>query len=290
MSESPHQTKRSQENAQAQPQPIRDIRSYYGVISIVLMGLSMMGGLVHFSLQKPEHVSRCTLILDDEGKHHLLNDPDNTDWLEQELAALTLDPVQRVSLELMDTDPDQLHGVSWEILPYGDIIVTIRGANENICGEYLRVAVKVRRDIRRNERLAADAAKSEALMEDMIVVAPEPGQYERARNAAKQVRRLSEKDPTGQSADRYLVHFTKADPIAARVLTDMFAQNNDMGYYRYGEVMELHFTREFWKSMIYGFWVGLALISLLLVAIDSLRRPVIPLAETEAEEISEKHQ
>jgi hypothetical protein len=185
---------------------------------------------------------------------------------------------------------DQLYDVAYEILPYGDIIVTLRGATETLCGEYLQVAVKVRRDIRRNERLAADAAKSELLMEDMIVVAPEPQQYERARDAAQEVRRLSEKDPTGQSADRYLEHFTRADPKAARVLTDMFAQNNDMGYYKFGEVMELHFAREFWKSMVYGFWVGLALISLVLVLIDSLRKPVIPLAETEKEEISQKHQ
>lgn len=267
---------------------IRDVRSYYGLISIVLMGLSMLGGFVHYSVQKPEHVSRCTLLLDDVGKHHLLNDPENTDWLQQELAALTMDPVRELTLQLMGVPSEELYGVTWEILPYGDVIVTVRAATATLCGEYLGAAVKVRRDIRRNERLAKDAAQSEALMEDMIVISPEPGQYERARNASRQVRRLSEKDPTGQSADRYLEHFSRADPIAARVLTDMFARNSDMGYYKYGEVSELHFTREFWKSMVYGFWSGLALISMLLVLIDSLRKPVIPLAE--AEEISEEHQ
>jgi hypothetical protein len=268
------------------PAPIRDIRSYYGVISLVLMGLSMLGGLVHYSLQKPEYVARCTLHLDDVGKHHVLNDPNNTEWLQQELAALTQAPVREHSLKLMDAASEQIHDVSWEILPYGDIIVTVRGADELVTGEYLKVAVKARRDIRRNERLAADAAKSEALMTDMIVIAPEPGQYERARKAAREVRKLSEKDPTGRSADHYLENFTRADPVAARVLTDMFAQDTDMNYYRYGDVTELHYTRELWKSMVYGFWVGLALISLILVVIDSLRKPVIPLQE----EISESDQ
>lgn len=262
------------------PHAIRDIRSYYGIICVVLMGLSMLGGFVHYSLQKPEYVARCRILLDDISKHHLLTDPDNTEWLHQELGALADGKVREHTLTLMDASDPQLHEVSWEILkPYGDIIFTVRAKDPMLCGEYLKNAIKVRRDIRRNERLAAAAVQGEALMDDMIVVAEEPSQYERARDAARKIAILCKKDPTGRSADRFLEAFAKKDPFAAEVLKGMFEGDTDMNYYRFGDVQELHYTREMWKSMVYGFWVGLGLIFLVLVPIDSLRKPVIPIAE-----------